>query len=200
MTRAVALPRSLAAAEPDAAEPSVAARALSGDREAWAALVARHGHRVVVSLLARGLPLERARELAQETWLRLMEQQRLGKLRELELPGLAIRQASFLALDEGRRTAARAAHEHADPDAHRTAPGPTPEQQLLGRQQLERARVALGACSPSAQRVFTLVYEHPDRPHADVAAEVGLSLQRVRQILCEVRSKLRRAIEEHDHA
>ena len=36
---------------------------------------------------------------------------------------------------------------------------------------------------------------HDDRPHAAIAADFGLSVQRVRQIVCEVRAKLRAAME-----
>ena len=34
--------------------------------------------------------------------------------------------------------------------------------------------------------------------HAEAAARLGLSLQRVRQIVCEVRKKLRDAVEEEE--
>src|SRR5262245_60462429 len=84
----------------ETAGEDVARAALCGDAEAWSWLIARHDHRVVVALLARGVPLDRARELAQETWLRLMQSQREGRLRELSLPGLAITQARFLAANE----------------------------------------------------------------------------------------------------
>src|SRR5438477_13009186 len=77
--------------------------ALAGSDAAWSTLIARHEHKVKVALLARGVPLERARELTQETWLRLMEQQRAGRLNELSLPGLAIVQARFLAANDRRR-------------------------------------------------------------------------------------------------
>jgi DNA-directed RNA polymerase specialized sigma24 family protein len=42
------------------------------------------------------------------------------------------------------------------------------------------------------------VYEDPGVPHAEVAVKVGLSVQRVRQILCEVRKTLREALEVRD--
>lgn len=76
------------------------------DAALWEGRIRAHGHRVLVSLLALGLPPERAREIAQATWLRLMEQEAAGALAEVELPGLAIRQARFLALDAIRQDAA----------------------------------------------------------------------------------------------
>src|SRR4051812_35422239 len=83
-------------------EPRLIELAEAGDRAAWNELIARHDHRVVVSLVARGLRLPEARELAQQTWARLIAQQCAGRLARLELPGLAIRQAAFLALDAAR--------------------------------------------------------------------------------------------------
>lgn len=184
-------------------EEALCEEALRGHRGAWDVLITRHNHRVVVSLLARGLPIDRAKELAHDAWARLIEQQREGRLSHLSLPGLAITQASFLALDEGRRRAAqhRASGARAGDDALAAAaelpdPAPGAEERLLSKEQLLRAQDALSRCSPSAQRVFRLLYENPSMGHAQAAQQVGLSLQRVRQILCEVRKKLRVAIEE----
>lgn len=168
--------------------------AMTGDREAWGALVARHDHRVVLSLLARGLRMARARELAHETWLRLIAQQRAGRLARLELPGLAIRQAAFLALDDARR---REPEQSAGEDslAALIDPAASVEDRLISREQLRRAQAELERCSPSARRVFSAVYADPGMPHAEAARRLGMSVQRVRQTLCEVRARLRAAIE-----
>src|SRR5690606_16376892 len=66
----------------------------------WNSEMRRHGQRVVVSLLARGLRPARAKELAQEAWMRVIERHREGRLAELKLPGVVITQANFLVLDE----------------------------------------------------------------------------------------------------
>jgi DNA-directed RNA polymerase specialized sigma24 family protein len=76
----------------------------------WEAIIRQHDRRVVLALMAMGLRLDRAKELAQTTWLRLFEQHQAGKLERLEFPGLALRQARFLALDALRRE--RLATEH----------------------------------------------------------------------------------------
>jgi RNA polymerase sigma-70 factor (ECF subfamily) len=174
-----------------------AALALAGDQDAWNALITQHNHRVVVSLLARGVLIERAKEIAQEAWLKLISQQRLGRLPQLSLPGLAITQAGYLALDDQR--SARATREVPLDDA--TALGvpegaPDAEARLLGKEQLRQAHAALARMSPGTRRVFELVYENPDLSHADAARRSGLSVQRVRQIICEVRGKLRAVLEE----
>ncbi len=180
-------------------EAGLARRALEGERTAWDALVSRHHHRVVVSLLARGIRVDRAHELAQETWARLLQQQQKGMLTELRLPQLAITQATFLAADEVRRVRRESlagAVEELPESHHPVDPSVSAEQRLLSEEQLSRAQAALQQCSASAQRVFQLACDGQELPHAEVAARVGLSVQRVRQILCEVRKKLRSALEE----
>ncbi|NBD07991.1 MULTISPECIES: RNA polymerase sigma factor [Corallococcus] len=187
-------------ATPD--EEALSKRALAGDRAAWDALIARHQRRVVVSLLARGLRVDRAQELAQETWARLIQQQQRGLLAELRLPHLALTQASFLASDEARRARRESVDGTVEDLPERQQPvDPTQsaEKRLLSEEQLARARDALEQVSPSARNVFLLACDGQGLPHAEVASRVGLSVQRVRQILCEVRKKLRTALEEENH-
>jgi RNA polymerase sigma-70 factor (ECF subfamily) len=183
---------------PDAvASDPLVTRAQAGDRDAWEALVALHDRRVVVSLLARGIPLDRARDLSQETWARLWEQQRAGKLGRLELPGLAVRQASFLAIDESRRRA-RSRTEDIE-NASEVADGAVRvDDSMASKEQIARAMSALDRLPPRAREIFTAVYERPERPHAEAAQHLGLSVQRLRQTLCEVRARLRAAMEDDD--
>jgi RNA polymerase sigma factor (sigma-70 family) len=162
----------------------------------WSEAIARHDHKVFVSLLALGIPPERARDLAQATWARLLERHARGELPQLELPGLAIRQARFLALDDLRR---RGVERRQLEDAAATADivsESNPEAELASRQRLDRALGALAACSQTAQSLFRLLYVPPARSHEEAAAELGLSLQRIRQILCETRKHIRRALDE----
>jgi RNA polymerase sigma factor (sigma-70 family) len=169
--------------------------AQNGDRAAWGELVTRHDHRVVLSLLARGIRIHEARELAQQAWTRLIAQQRAGRLARLELPGLAIRQAAFLALDaaRGRRQAQAGAEDEPADDI--CDPAASVEERLIRREELQAVQAELARCSPTARRVFAVLYANPGMPHADAARELGLSVQRVRQILCEVRARLRAALE-----
>src|SRR5689334_4039581 len=68
-------------------------------RTDWEGMIAEHDHTVVLALLSRGFRIHEAREIAHDTWARLFEQQQAGRLPTFELPGLAIRQAMFLAAD-----------------------------------------------------------------------------------------------------
>jgi DNA-directed RNA polymerase specialized sigma24 family protein len=175
----------------DPAHDELVRAALAGEPRGWAGLIERHNHRVVVSLLGRGLTIDRARELAQETWLRLMERHRAGRLETLVLPGLAVVQAGFLAANERRAPVPGGAV-----DESFAAPGGTAEERAIDRQQLDRVSEALRACPPSARRVFEFVYEHPELTYPEVAARLGLSNQRVKQIVCEVRRRLRDSLGE----
>src|SRR5436190_4035387 len=68
--------------------------------DVWDDAIRRHDRRIYLSVLALGIGPERAREIAQAAWTRLIEQHQRGALDEIELPGLAIRQARFLAFNE----------------------------------------------------------------------------------------------------
>jgi RNA polymerase sigma-70 factor (ECF subfamily) len=159
----------------------------------WDDAIRRHDRKVYLSILALGLAPDRARELAQAAWARLFEQHLRGELDRIELPGLAIRQARFLALNELARTRTERRVLAAVPE-----PSPTDdvERAVASRAEIQRVLDALATCSPTAKRVFRLVYATPGGSAATAAKEVGLSLQRVRQILCETRNHIRRALED----
>ncbi|MCA9707815.1 MAG: sigma-70 family RNA polymerase sigma factor [Myxococcales bacterium] len=156
----------------------------------WDEMMRRHGRRVVVALVSRGVPLERAKELAQDAWMKVIDRHRAGQLPEVTLPGLVITQAGFLARDDLRRQERRA---RLDEPRQRASHGVALdlEQQLDARQQLRVVRTVLDRASPSAQRVFALLYGANAMTPAEAAAELGLSVQRVRQIVCELRKRIR---------
>jgi DNA-directed RNA polymerase specialized sigma24 family protein len=163
------------------------------DPDPWDAAIRQHDRRVYLSVLALGLAPERAREIAQTAWTRLMEQHTRGALASLELPGLAIRQARFLAFNELKRSKVEARVLAAVPDPPRA---PDVERIVGSREEIERVLAALSTCSPTARRVFGIVYATPGGSAAIAAKQLGLSLQRVRQILCETRAHVRAALEE----
>lgn len=164
----------------------------TGIRDQWDDAIRLHDRRVVLSLLAMGLAPDQAREVAQSAWMRLMEKHAAGELEDIRLPGLALRQARYLALDLLAKTK-RERNLAVVPDA----PEPRDlQREIESRQRLDRTLAALADCPPMARRVFRLVYGAPRLSHADAAREAGLSLQRVRQTLCETRQRLRLALAE----
>ncbi len=181
-------------------EARIAALALEGQSSAWDEIVRRHSHRVLLALLARGVSWDIAQDLVQEVWLRLVRQQRAGRLQSLTLPGLAIAQAGWLAREVGRTKRRReaimsgTAADGVDEVDH--GPGADPEDQAIKRERLDRIRKELKACPPRARQVFLAVYGPEGRSHAEVARDLGLSVQRVRQTLCEVRARVRIALGE----
>lgn len=155
----------------------------------WKAAVAAHDHKLIISLLAAGLRLDEARDVAQEAWLRLMEN--THRLERIELPGLVIRQASFIVADRQRAQRRRGQVEGAETlHAPETAEGATHARELLAAVTAE-----LATATPRARDVFFAVLNAPDEAHRSLAAKEGLSLQRFRQVLCEVRARLRRGVE-----
>lgn len=157
----------------------------------WAALIAEHDHHVVLALLARGERLGRARELAHDAWSAIYEAHRAGRLPRLELPGLVIRQATFLALDGHRERRWPTLEVEALQVA---APQSSPEAAAAAREALALTGSALERCPPRAREVFSTALAHPELDHAALAQRLGLSLQRVRQTLHEVRTRLRQAL------
>jgi DNA-directed RNA polymerase specialized sigma24 family protein len=145
------------------------------------------------SVLALGLGPERAREIVQAAWMRLIEQDARGALDRIELPGLAIRQARYLALKELHRAKLETRTLAVVPDPQGA---PDTERVVGTREQIARMLAALATCSVTVRRVFGLVYAKPGGNAAAAAKELGLSHQRVLQILCETRAYLRRALEE----
>ena len=161
--------------------------------ELWDEAIRRHDRRVYLSVLALGLAPERAREISQTAWTRLMEKHAGGALAELELPGLAIRQARFLALNEHARQKTEKRVLAAVPES---AGSSDVEREVASKAELARVLTALETCSPTARKVFRLVYATPGGDAASAARTIGLSLQRVRQILCETRAHIRKTLEE----
>lgn len=167
------------------------AQATHPDGFSWDEAIREHDRKVYLSVLALGIGPDRAREVVQATWTRLFEQHAKGALAQLDLPGLAIRQARFLALND----IARAKTERRVLAAVPEPPSPDGETVVTNRAEIERVLAALATCSPAAKRVFKLIYATPGGTAASAAQALGLSLQRVRQILCETRAHIRRSLE-----
>lgn len=145
----------------------------------------------MVFLVSRGLRPCEARELAQEVWIRLMQQQRDERLSRIELPGLALAQARFLHLDRMRQERVLVPL-----DAVRGLPDPAAAERPLDRVRLGRALAALDRCSERDRALFEAAYAEQAPSQRVLANTFGLSLQRTKQILCSVRATLRRALED----
>jgi len=152
----------------------------------------RHDREVVVSLLAKGVRPALAKELAQEAWLRIIQASRAGRLERLQLPGVVIAQAQFLALDERRRGEQR--FPHLSLDVEEPAGRAALEARVAARDELRTIEKVVGRSHPNARRVFELMYGGRAHTAAEIAEQLGLSTQRVRQIASELRQKVRQAL------
>ncbi len=161
----------------------------------WDAQMQRHGRRVIVSLIAKGVLPERAKELAQDAWFRVIQNHRRGKLLELKLPGVVIKQATFLLHDDRRRSASKYSYESADGTVQTHRDDRELEEQMAARHQLRKVQQLIAVAHPNARRVFEMMYDGEARNAAEIADELGLSVQRVRQIGCELRKTLRRELQ-----
>jgi RNA polymerase sigma-70 factor (ECF subfamily) len=179
-------------------EPLVSVVPTSPPEVDWDAEVRAHNRRVVVSVMALGFAIDVAEDIAQQAWMRLMEQNERGRFSEIKLPGLAIAQARFLALSKRRSHGKQSSRLIPVDDMVRPLPTAEPraDERLVERERLERAVAELGQCSDKAQRVFRMLYDDPRPTHKEIAAEIGVSVQRVRQIVWEVRTRLRTKLEE----
>ncbi len=165
----------------------------------WASAARAWNRRVVVHLLARGLSHDDADDVAQRTWARLIALDQAGRLARIEMPGLALAQARFLAASLHRERAHGRAVTDADPATLELLvdeQGADAERRVLARDRVTRALAELERAPPSALRVFRLLLGEPPPTHAQIALSVGLSEQRVRQIVCETRARLRRALDD----
>ena len=166
----------------DLADQALTGRALRGDRAAWEQLITQHSRRVQVTLLAAGLSVDDAKDLTQDVWARLWHQIREGALLVLQLPGIAVTQAQFMAKDLHRR---RRTVQFRDDTSLKEADMRADETSA------ESALASAHEQLPATQRlIFELAIED-GVPHAEIAQRVGLSTQRVRQIIWEVRGRLR---------
>jgi RNA polymerase sigma-70 factor (ECF subfamily) len=154
-----------------------------------------------LALVARGTGWDEAEDLVQETWVRLIRQQQAGRLRALELPGLAIAQAGWLARETHRTHARREAIAGMVPESAAgleelvdVSPDADPETAAVRAEWLQLVERELANCPARARDVFRAVYGPEARTHAQVAEVFGLSVQRVTQITCEVRARIRRAL------
>lgn len=167
-------------------EESAESRALAGHTDGWNELARTHSRKVVLVLLSRGIQPDSARDIAQEAWARLIEQQRLGRLSSIKMPGLAIKQALYLVGDLARRSKDIVGHL-----ADGELAGDDPHPRLWARERLAKARQVLSRCSATERAIFTALYTSPGASAEEAGRQLGLSVQRVRQIHCELRKKLR---------
>lgn len=156
----------------------VVERALAGNKAAWNVVVAAH-HATVVAYVQRRWPLVHARrgaeDVAQESWLRLFRRIEDGvagrkeRVPRLVLPGIAKRQARFVALEWLQRRFEDDLESSTEPpDDHQA-----PDDQAAARETFRRMERALGKLPARERLAWSLYYEEEQTP-AEIALKMGL--------------------------
>lgn len=130
----------------------------------------------------------------QETWLKLFEKHQRGELAQLELPGLAIRQALFIASDVARKTRAQATQSIEAQD-DRTSPEPNPVDIMIARQELGAARGVIAGLPERQRTIFEWHFRNASQSHEATAAALQISVQHLRQTLCDIRKQVRKIVQ-----
>ena len=162
--------------------------ARTGDRGAWSTIVGRYNALVLGIFIGYAIARPRAVELCQDLWLRLYLKARDGLLKALRMPGLAVREARFRALDELR--GARTDTESVDEMEAFAIEAPSAEEQTARRTELAAARRMVSAL-PTRQREVLVARVVHGQSTAQVAQALGISQARTKQTLCAARARMR---------
>jgi len=179
-------------AGPDSLAAAIVAIAQRQDREAFALLFKHFAPRVKSYLLRLGAPPEMAEELAQESLLTVWR--RAGAYN----PAVAAAStwiftiARNLRIDLARR-AARAVQVQ-DP-LEDLAPEATPDAALLAVQDEARIRRAMATLPDDQAKVIRLAF-FADKPHSEIARDLGLPLGTVKSRLRLAMARLRALLDD----
>jgi len=172
-------------------------RAAAGEAAAWDALVRRYQGLVWSVARAHGLRGHDAGDVAQATWLRLVEH--LDRLRDPARVGswlaTTARRESLGVLRRGGREAPAEIHDIDVPPPPQT--DSAPEQALLDRERDRLLREALAVVSPRCRRLLRVLLADPAPSYAQVGAALEMPVgsigpTRARCLAC-IRRRLDRA-------
>lgn len=169
----------------------VVAIAERADREAFARLFAHFAPRVKGFLMRRGTNAGLAEEIAQETMLSVWRKAAHFSPERGTASTWIFTIARNLAVDHSRRDGGAIA---AEPDPNdETSTNETGETAMLSAEREERLRLALATLSPEQNTILQLAF-FQDRPHSEVAAELGIPLgtvkSRIRLAIARLRALL----------
>ncbi|MDQ7773155.1 MAG: sigma-70 family RNA polymerase sigma factor [Elusimicrobiales bacterium] len=164
-----------------------------GDESAFARIVEKHSGRLINFLYRYTRDRGAAEDLAQEAFLRLYRAAPALEPRA-SLSTVLFRFAYNLAVDSGRRAAARASIAAVSLDAAaerglEPAGGASPEEELEKSQSEERTAAALAAL-PGPQRTALLLRVYEDRSYAEIAEIMDTTVPSVESLLFRARRTL----------
>jgi RNA polymerase sigma-70 factor (ECF subfamily) len=164
------------------------------DREAFAHLFAHFAPRLIAFFARAGLPRDSAEEVAQETMIAVWTKARLYNSAEAGVSTWIYTIARNARIDRLRREGRRSKLETevaAEEDEGLDISG---EESLLALERDERVRLAVNALPVEQAEVVRLSF-FADKPHAEIARELGIPLGTVKSRLRLAMAKIRLAWE-----
>ena len=167
-------PPSPADSDADSLVSDLVARARSGDKYAWDALVERYAPLIWSVCRRHRLGRADADDVGQSVWLRLVSQ--LDRIREpAALPGWLATTTRrecvrVLCSTQGPRASAYAPDVETLPD-ERVGLG---DQELLAAERHAALREAFAQLPPTGQQLMSLLIADPPVPYADISARLGI--------------------------
>jgi RNA polymerase sigma-70 factor (ECF subfamily) len=165
------------------------------DREAFARLFAHFAPRLIAFFARGGLPRDSAEEVAQETMIAVWTKARLYNSAEAGVSTWIYTIARNARIDRLRREGRRSKLETevaAEDDEGLEISG---EDTLLALERDERVRAAVSGLPPEQAEVVRMSF-FADKPHAEIARELGIPLGTVKSRLRLAMAKIRLAWEQ----
>jgi RNA polymerase sigma factor (sigma-70 family) len=185
-------PPSPANSDADCSVSDLVARARSGDRQAWDALVERYAPLIWSICRKHRLGQADADDVGQSVWLRLLDQ--LDRVREpAALPGWL----STTTRRECLRVLSAAQGPHAtiyalDVESLPDQRAGTADQELLAAERHAALRAAFTQLPPNGQQLLALLTADPPVPYADISAQLGIPVGSIGPTRSRYLDKIRR--------
>ena len=185
-------PPSPANSHADCSVSDLVARARSGDRQAWDALVERYAPLIWSICRRHRLGRADADDVGQSVWLRLLDQ--LDRVRDpAALPGWLATTTRreclrVLSAAQGPHATIYALDVESLPDQR----AGTADQELLAAERHAALRAAFTQLPPNGQQLLALLTADPPTPYADISAQLGIPVGSIGPTRSRYLDKIRR--------
>jgi RNA polymerase sigma factor (sigma-70 family) len=172
-------------------------RAAAGDEQAWNEIVDRYSGLLWSVARSCGLSRQRADDVVQTAWLRLL--QHIGDLRDPDRVGAWLattaRREALRSIAACRREAPQG--DESMWDRADTSQDP-PDAGILRREQHERLAAAIAELPPRQQQLLRLLTADPSLSYRDVAAATGMPIGSIGPTRSRAMERLRALLAEED--
>lgn len=159
--------------------------------ESIEALFRREGSDLLRFLQSRLGDPERAADLAQETWVRVLRARLPARLDNPK--GFLFRTATNLAIDAARREKLERDYLREEAAGGEGSGGPNMERQVEAERRLRAIDAALGELPDATRQAFTM-HRQRNMSYPEIAASLGVSVSMVEKHIIEALRHLRRRV------